>query len=284
MPPIYPNIVPQNNLRLPDALTIKYGPAVLLSRFVLEGNKAAREQGIFLRLRHDFDELQYINKQQVAKNTWFPLVKMYNPEYTELTPENSYWISGEDKHGEIVLTQAGRVHYWPDTTLEQEARLMLYGGRDEGQECVVTTPAARFISGVVLCAGAHWIRPELRGMQLSHLLARLGRCYALSRWPIDWCIAIVAPVLVEKGVATGYGYRHASRSIVFPGAPSGAVENVLAYISAFEAYADLAEYLRGALSKSAAEVSPVPVSVSPRDDKVTNISSEGVFHGSSSLS
>ena len=39
---IYPNIVPENNLRLPDALTIKHDPARLLSRFVLEGDKAAR--------------------------------------------------------------------------------------------------------------------------------------------------------------------------------------------------------------------------------------------------
>ena len=49
---IYPNIVPENNLRLPDALTVKYGPAPLLSRFVLEGDKAAREKGVRLRLRH----------------------------------------------------------------------------------------------------------------------------------------------------------------------------------------------------------------------------------------
>ena len=37
---IYPNIVPDNNLRLPDALTIKHGPTRLLSTFVLEGDKA----------------------------------------------------------------------------------------------------------------------------------------------------------------------------------------------------------------------------------------------------
>src|SRR5262245_23737351 len=107
---IYPNIVPENNLRLPDALTIKHGPAPLLSRFVLEGDKAAREMGIRLRLRYDFNELQRINKQEVANNTWFPLVKMYDPRYTDLVPENSYWISGEDEDGEIILTQAGRIH------------------------------------------------------------------------------------------------------------------------------------------------------------------------------
>jgi hypothetical protein len=56
---IYPNIVPEDNLRLPDALTIKYGPARLLATFVLEGDKAARQQGIRLRVRNDFEELLY---------------------------------------------------------------------------------------------------------------------------------------------------------------------------------------------------------------------------------
>jgi hypothetical protein len=87
---IYPNIVPENNLRLRDALTVKYGPARLLSRFVLEGDKAARQIGIRLRVRHDFEQLSYINKQQVTNQTWFPLVKMYDSQYCDLSPENSY--------------------------------------------------------------------------------------------------------------------------------------------------------------------------------------------------
>jgi hypothetical protein len=60
---IYPNIVPENDLRLPDALTVKHGPARLLSRFVLEGDKAARQMGVRLRLRHDFGELLYLNER-----------------------------------------------------------------------------------------------------------------------------------------------------------------------------------------------------------------------------
>jgi hypothetical protein len=281
---IYPNIVPENNLRLPEALTIKHGPARLLSTFVLEGDKAARGMGIRLRLRYDFGELLYFNKQEVGHRTWFPLVKMFNSEYCNLVPENSYWISGEDEHGEIVLTQAGRIHYWPDTSLEQEARLMLYGGYDEGQLCSVTAPAAKLITGVVFCAGAHWIRPDFRGNQLSHLLARLGRAYAVSRWPVDWGIAIVAPVLVEKGVAAGYGYQHASRSILFPGAPSGAVENVLTYLSANEAYEDLEKFLIEELSGSKEDALGTSMLGRPLDERVTRTSSDGVFHGSSSLS
>ena len=107
MTAIYPNVVPENNLRLPDALTIKHGPARLLSTFVLEGDKAARRLGIRLRLRHDFPELVYVNEQQIANNNWYPLAKMFDPGVSDLVPENSYWISGEDEHGEIVLTPSG---------------------------------------------------------------------------------------------------------------------------------------------------------------------------------
>src|SRR5215471_8424009 len=88
---------------------------------------------------------------------------------------------------------------------------MFYAGHDEGQLCKVTTPAARRIGGVVFCAGSHWIRPEFRGRRLSHLLARLGRDYAMARWPIEWAIALVAPVLVVcnerigSSVAVGTG-------------------------------------------------------------------------------
>jgi hypothetical protein len=175
--------------------------------------------GIRLRLRHDFGELLYVNKQQTSRGNWFRLVNMFNPEYSDLSPEDSYWISGEDDQGEIVVTQAGRVYYWPDTTLEQEARLMFYGGHDEGQRSIVTATDAKSISGVVFYGGSVWVRPDFRGRRLSQLLPRLGRAYAVARWPVDSGISFVAPALVEKGIAAGYGYKHASYSIAYPESP-----------------------------------------------------------------
>ena len=282
---IYPNVVPENNLRLPDALTIKYGPSRLLATFVLEGDKMARQQGIRLRVRNDFGELLYLNKQRVANGSWYPLMRMFNPELSDLIPENSYWISGEDEHGEIVATHAGRVHYWPNTNLEQEADVMLYGGREQDQHCVVTASDAKLITGVVVYGGSAWVRPDFRGKRLSQLLPRIGRAYALARWPISWGISIVAPVLVEKGVAAGYGYKHESRSIIFPGAPSGAVENVLVSVSATEAYEDFAEILlTGFFASAAASNLTAPSSASRLDSIETKISSDDVFHGSSSRS
>lgn len=284
MPLTYPNIVPENNLRLPDALTIKHGPARLLATFVLEGDKAAREIGVRLRLRHDFGDLVYVNKHQNVRRSWHRLVDIFNPEYSNLSPDNSYWISGEDEHGEIVLTQAGRIYYWPETTLEDEARLMFYGGQEIGQRCAITARAAASITGVVFCAGSHWIRPDFRGVRLSQLLGRLGRAYAVSRWPVDWAIALITPVLVEKGVATGYGYKHLSRSVFFPGSPLGDLELVLSYLTAPEAYEDLANFLTTKLSFSEGAGAATTGLERPLDQSVTRISSEGVFHGSNNLS
>lgn len=284
MPLDFPSIAPENNLRLPDALTVKHGPAGLLARFVLEGDRASRRHGVRLRLRHDFGELVYVNKQQVSAGTWFPLVNMFDPAYCDLNPENSYWICGENDAGEVVLTQAGRIYNWPDSNLEEEARLMFYGGREKGQKCSVTADIAHEIGGVVFCAGSHWIHPDFRGHQLSELTARLGRAYAAARWPIDWAIALITPALVKKGVASGYGYKHAGRSVFYPGSYLGDLELVIAYMSAEETYEDLARFLADQLSDSAGpEFRSLP-SYSPFDHNVTSTSSDLVFQGSSNRS
>ncbi len=159
----YPNIVPENNLRLPDALTIKHGPAELLARFVLEGDKEARRVGLRLRLRHDFDNLRRLNEYEVGRGNWFRLVNLFNPEYCDLTPENSYWLSGENEDGEIVATVAWRIFFWPDTNLLQEGRFLFYG-RGKGRPCEFSPEAARvaaMVSGVVSFAGSLWVRPGL---------------------------------------------------------------------------------------------------------------------------
>ncbi len=281
---IYPNIVPENNLRLPDALTIKHGPAPLLSKFVLEGDKAARAMGIRLHLRHDWDELVYLNKGEVVKGNWFPVINTFNPAYCNLNPENSYWISGESEDGEIIVTQAGRIHYWPDTSLEEEAREMFYARQASGKTCIVTAPAAKLITGVVYCAGAHWVRPDYRGHRLSHLIPRIARAYGLTRWPLDWAMALVAPILVEKGVTAGYGYKNVSYSIFYPGSLWGDLEVGVAYLGAAEAYRDLSAFLRAELATFESDRG---FASSPRrilGQSVTNASSSPAFHGSNNLS
>jgi hypothetical protein len=280
------NIVPPDNLRLPDALTIKYGPAPLLARFVLEGDKEARRRGVDLRLRHDFRELLHVAKTISTYDKLFRRLEIFNPDYTDFTPENSYWIAGYDKHGEIVLTSAGRIYDWRSTNLEREARVMFYG-RDVGQQCKMTekfSAAARLVTGMAIYAGAGWIRADYRGRQLSRVFPRLGRAYALSRWPIESLFTYVVPGLADNGTARGYGYRHEARSVFYPGSPWGDIELVLVSLSTEEAFDDLGTFMGTELSPPT-EAGSLPASASTiRDAMVTKTSPEGVFHGSSSRS
>lgn len=272
---VYPNIVPPNDLRLPDAVTIKHGPAPLLARFLLEGDKAAREVGVRLRVRHDFKELLYANQQYARTHNWYPLVDAFNPENVDLTPENAFWTSGENEAGEIVTTRITRIYNWTDTNLEEQARAFWYG-EDLGQPCVVTAEAAKLISGVVAGGGAFWVRPDYRGKHLSHWIPRLDKAMSCARWPIEWLFCYIHIEQVRKGLAVNYGQKHLSHSVFYPGSPHG--ELVLAYTAAHEFYDDIADLLD---SRSASPLSEGMSSVPNfRVQPVTNTSPEGVFQGS----
>lgn len=272
-----PNIVPQNNLRLPDALTVQYGPAPLLARFILAADQAARRRGVTLRIRHDFDELLRLNKDYVSRGLWYPLLDSINPQYADLRPENAYWIAGEDERGEIVLTNVCRVLDWSGTNLAEQACALWYG-RDEGQACIVTADAARLISGVAAWGAAAWVRPDYRGKQLSYLTGRTHKAYACARWPIDWSFCYIGIHNVERGLAATWGHKHLSRGIFYPGSPHG--EQVVAYSSSAEFYADIAGFMdRGGVLEPEDFVAPTGF-----EHIVTNTSSDGVLHGSISRS
>jgi len=277
----YPNIIPPNNLRLPDALTIKHGPAPLLGRFILAGDRTVREMGLALRIRTDFDELIYLNKQQVAAGNWLTVPDAFNPEIAELKEDNSFWIAGENDDGEIVVTWASRIHNWLDTTLAEQIRVAWYG-RDFGQPCIVTAEAASRISGIVACSGASWVRPDFRGKHLSHLMPRIGKAYACSRWPLDWAIGFIGLGNVKKGLANSYGQKNLSYSIVYPGSAWGEV--ALVYTSVDDVYQDLADYLSGKLLDGDGTEPDVEFPSINSTQEVTNTSPDSVFHGNSSRS
>lgn len=277
----FPNLVPENNLRLPDALTIQYGPAPLLSRFVLEADKVAREAGIYLRIRHDFDRLAELNDEEVALGNWYPLIEMLDPRRSDVTRENAFWISGENEKGEIVSTNAGRIYDWRDTNLAEQAVAMMYG-RDDGQPVTMTTEVPRTINGIVQSMGATWVRPDYRSRGLSHLLPRVGRAYGLSRWPVDWIIAFVTMKHYKTGYAFGYGARHFSGSVIYP--EHHLPELVLCYTSQDEAYEDLETYLTAELFDSSRTKFAMRSAGSLAAQEVIKISPEDVRQGRSNLS
>ncbi len=285
---VYPNIVPENNLRLPDAVTITQGPRRLLARFILEGDKAARSMGLHLRVRTDFEEMLFLNKSEAARGNWYPIVDMFNPERVNLNPENAFWISGENAAGEIVVTWGARIYDWRDTNLAEQACAMFYG-EDRGQPCEVTAEAASRISGVVVCGVASWVHPDYRRQHLSRLIPRIGKAYACGRWPIDWSFCYVTRKHVEQGLAASYGQKNVSHSVSYPGTPW--LNIAVAYSTADEVYEDMMSFLASDLSADSAPqpelvlaVPAAPAVPTNFEHMVTKTSSDGVFQGNSSLS
>jgi hypothetical protein len=285
----YPNIVPPNNLRLPDALTVRHGSGPAIGRFVLAGDRAARAAGIHLRLRTDFSGLLDLNRKQIELGNWYPLLGTFNPEGTDINETNGFWVAGENADGEIVCCSAARIYSWSDTTLEEQVAEVFFG-RDTGQPRSITAPAAKFITGVSLKAGATWIHPQYRKRELPQLLSRMARAYGMSRWPLDWTFAYIPKVLIDKGVAAAYGAKHISYSIFFPGSRFGEIG--LSYTSAREIYDDLGGFTEDELSDPATrKFAPAEaLGAVPGESgislmhEVTRTPSDGVLHGSSSRS
>ena len=280
MPHNLSNPTPVSDLRLPDAMAVRYGPVSLLSRFVLAADNAARRKGVVLRLRHDFEELVNLNSYYAARNLWYPLLDAFNPKCTDLTPENAFWISGEDDTGQIVMTNACRVLDWSGTTLAEQACELWYGQRGAGRRCVVTAEMAEAITGIVAWGGASWIRPDFRRRQLSYLTPRILKAYACGHWPVDWSICYIGVDNAKRGLAATYGHKNLSYSISYP--DSGHGEQVLAYSTPIEFYADIAAFMeQGSILEPGDFEADVPTG---REHIVTNTSPDGVLQGSISRS
>ena len=283
--PVDSGTIRENNLRLPDAVTIVHGPRSLLARFFIAGDRAARQLGLHLRVRYDFDELLFLNRQEVARGNWRPLLDMFNPEHATLDYENAFWVSGENANGEIVATFGGRLYDWRNTNLAEQACAMFHG-EDRGQGCIITAQAATRISGMVIAAGIAWVRPDYRRRHLSRLVPRIGKAYACAHWPVDWIFGYVTSEHARIGMPATYGHRNVSHSVTYPGTPWA--DLAIAYSSADDVYDDIASFLDSELSSATssqaveglAAVSPPTV----LEHSVTKISSDGVFQGSSSLS
>jgi hypothetical protein len=203
--------------RLPDQVEVSFGPQAIISRFILQGDREARERGVYLSIEHDFDELIAFNKTQTE--TWYPMIPIFDPAASDLTSENAFWIAGRDRDGEIVTTQCARLYDWRETNFDREFESMRFAYRDPDldrwpEECTFSNaPSGKRVSGLVCYSGGAWYRPDFRGQGLASIIPRLSRTIAYSWWNTDFTISLVEPVLIERGVVARYGYTRVEEGI-----------------------------------------------------------------------
>ena len=84
-------------------------------------------------------------------------------------------------------------------------------------------------------------------------------------------------------MAAGYGQKNFAHSIFYPNSPWGDLEVVVAYTATADIYRDLTDFMAKELLP-ADNTEPGADFLSTNFDNVTNISSVGVFQGSSNRS
>ncbi len=182
----------------------------LLLQYFSLADRAAREVGVTLRLRHDFAALAEI--QEANRDSWPPVNPIFDPDSNDLDDSCAFWIEGIDVRGETVLTNATRFFDWPHTSLAEELRSLRAFYRDPGPHLAageyaeVAGEMAASIRGRTSTSGALWVRPDHRRLGLTRIAPRLSRACAYARWNVAYCWGITAQRLHELGLTRAYGH------------------------------------------------------------------------------
>ena len=195
--------------RVLSDVRLVHGPCALLARYFALADAFARNRGILLRVRTDFDRLLQLNEQNTE--SWAPLAPMFNPNHCDLSRDQAFWIEGVDEAGETAVIHASRLYDHGDRSIADDLRSLQVFYDDPrphvaaGAYVDVSAPSAHHISGRVTFAGALWVRPDCRRLGFTKFVPRLTRAFALTQWnaPAYW--GGVEPELHDIGVTRAYG-------------------------------------------------------------------------------
>jgi hypothetical protein len=232
-----------NPRNLLDQITLVHGPQDLLRRYFPFADAVARDWGVRLRLRSDFDELIALNRDNA--DTWPPLPPTFDPAHSNLRIDASFWLEGTDDRGDTVLTEAARLFDFTDTNLVEELRaLRVYyenpAPRIAAGECVeIDAPAATVVRGRTMHGGAIWVRPDWRRNGLTRIISRISAAYALTRWDTAFTWGLVEPRLHAIGLSQAYGPHEAAEGVKLRLAFRGDLPAVLLWMKTDALLADL---------------------------------------------
>lgn len=231
--------------RLPDQVSVRFGPADAIARTILDADFAVRSTGVRLSLSSDFEELARVNERNRAD--WYPLMPNFDVSGSTLDPDQSFWVKGVDAHGDVVLTHCVRLYVLRNTTLKDEVESLRFYYDDPeavaatGLSTEASAPMAQRISGRVSYSGSLWVRSDFRGAGLGQLVPPLSRALALTRWYPNYHVCFVSRGLISKGLHRTYGYSNLQYSVwlrKFAGFGAG-VECGMCWMDTAEAEAEI---------------------------------------------
>ncbi len=225
-------------------LRIDHGPVELLGQFFLKAEMAARLRGLDLDFA-SFEELAAVNREN--RQHWAPLLPQFRPGADGLSDATAFCILGRNAAGEVVATQAARFYDISASNLQRESESLrlFYGSGEKPPDaaCRIRAPIARKIRGYVAYSGSGWYRPDYRGAELSAILPRISRAYALARWNTQTTVSFINVGLVQKGIATRYGYTRLDGEVRLQNVFAADFKGVVAWMPRDELVSDVRHFL-----------------------------------------
>lgn len=227
-------------------VTLNHGDISLLGRAMLAAEEFCRASGVTL----SFSTPESFLAANIANRaSWLPVASIFNPQFSSLSEENSFFILGKNSLGETVACQACRFFDWSETNFKEECEsLRLWYDEPgkkmkRGERAIVTSLAAKGTTGKIAYSGGAWYRPDFRGKGLVEHLPRLSRAYAQARWDTESTITLMAENNVKKSVFPRNGYRNIEWSVDVINNQSGSIRFAYIWTKSLEMEQDLHQYL-----------------------------------------
>ena len=208
--------------------------------------QALRDRGITLSFA-SFEDLADANRSN--RETWRPLLPIFDPSYGALDASNSYCLLGRNDRGEVVASQGGRLYDWHDTNFFEEARSMRLFYTDPARPAppaeavVITAERTRQISGRVVFSGAGWYRPDYRKRDLGVIFSRVSRALAYTRWKTDATVTIMAEGVFKGGFADRAGYTNFDWALELENFAVGSVRTAVLWMAEEQMLEDFSWFL-----------------------------------------
>ena len=185
-----------------------------LGRLIIELNSYARKFGVHIEYQVDFEDFRNVVDALPDKGMPTPI---FDVGYSDIGPNNGFWIKGTDNANQVVHVQAIRFDDLTGTNLafHWQEHPELYRTRglgiDVGKSNFVTAPASHEITGPVCYHGELWLDKCFRGLGGLHLASRLANfamLIALARFNPNFIYCLMVPKVVRSGRSVRFGYLH----------------------------------------------------------------------------
>lgn len=190
---------------------MRVGDTDPITSYASGAEKIVSELGITLELGSDFVFFCSIPDIQPDRHAISPI---FDPDESNVSASNAFWLIGRDAAGEIVLTQAIKLVQVGDAGFFNHMKENLADYRPKGDHLDIArsqinlTDRAAKLTGDLCYYGELWIKRGYRGGCLTAIMPRLMFAHAISKWSPNVVFGIMEPLAACKGLAAREGFMH----------------------------------------------------------------------------